>query len=319
MEDDICSNFVVLRTYLPDELGEKAILEFKKSSSFKNYCPNGNCDTNLDKIKAGFLWLFEKICSTYEITDEDAQGGTQGDTQGDTQENTCYNEENINAIFLYIISWLSYKLNQSSEHNFTKIKDFYNAYVDNNEKYTNIITNAKKCTNLKEIIDKKSDFLDINIKDMSYFYDAFKLLCNMYNSVATSKHDTLLDNAIHFSNEYTNLNDYYNIENSPYSQILSFLSSDYNIFKTKHASKIQDSKKFPILPTEKATKSLIRHSSIQISVIPMTFIFCALLIYLGIVYKASKNQVKNQKNKKENKSLTFNSKSSDYFRNSNND
>ncbi|EAA18776.1 putative yir1 protein [Plasmodium yoelii yoelii] len=297
--------------YLPDKLGESAKIDFKKSSSLKKYCPNGNCDTNLDKIKAGFLWLFEKNCSKYEITDEDGQGGTH--------ENTCYNEKNINAIFLYIISWLSYKLNQSSEHNFTKIKDFYNAYVNDNTEYNDLITNAQKCTNLKEIIDQKSDLLDINIKDMSDFYDAFKSLCNMYNSVATSKHDTLLDNAINFFNEYTEINDYYNIENSPYSQILSFLSTDYNTFTTKNASKIDNSKKFPILPTEKATKSLIRHSSIQISVIPMTFIFVALLIYLGIMYKASKTQFKNQKNKKENNSLIYDSKSSDYFRNSNND
>ncbi|ETB56675.1 hypothetical protein YYC_05494 [Plasmodium yoelii 17X] len=284
--------------YLPDKLGESAKIDFKNSSNLKNYCPNGNCSTNLDKIKAGFLWLFEQNCSTSEKTYSD--------------------EKNINAIFLYIISWLSYKLNQSSEHYFTKIQDFFTEYANDNEKYTNLITNAPKCTNLKEIINKKIDLLDINIKDMSYFYEAFKLLCNMHTSVARTKYDTLLGDAIIFLNEYTNLNDYYNIENTPYSKILSFLSTDYNMFKTKHADKINDSK-FPILPTEKATKSLIRHSSIQISVIPMTFIFVALLIYLGIMYKASKTQFKNQKNKKENNSLIYDSKSSDYFRNSNND
>ncbi|ETB57020.1 hypothetical protein YYC_04872 [Plasmodium yoelii 17X] len=307
MDSNICENFDLLRKHLPDNLKEKPSAFFEDLQSLNNYCPNKNCNTDLDKIKAGFLWLFDKNCSK--------------------SENTYSDEKNINAIFLYIISWLSYKLNQNSDHYFTKIKDFYNAYVNDNEQYNTIIQNANKCPNLKGIIDKKSDFLNINIEYMSNFYDAFKLLCSMHNDKVMNKQgDAVLNNAIMFFNEYTEINDYYNIENTPYSQILSILSTDYNILKSELASRIDSSKQFPILPTGKATKSFLRNSSIKISLIPMVFIFFALLIYLGILYKvnnksnenASKTQFKNQKNKKENKSLMYDSKSNDYFKNSNN-
>ncbi|CDU17769.1 PIR protein [Plasmodium yoelii] len=268
MDDDICGNFVVLRTYLPDELGESAKIDFKSSSSLKKYCPNGNCNTNLDKIMAGFLWLFEENCSKFQKTPSD--------------------ENKMITIFLYIISWLSYKLNQNSEYNFTTINDFYTKHVNDNQQYTSIINDVSKCTNFKKIIDKQKDFLNINIEDMSNFYDAFKLLCNIHDNVTRNVYDnTLSGNAIHFFNKYSEINDYYNIENTLYSKILSFLSTDYNNLKTKCDKNLDQSKKFPILPTERATKTFLRQSSIQISVVPMTFIFCALLIYLGIVYKRS--------------------------------
>ncbi|ETB59997.1 hypothetical protein YYC_02390 [Plasmodium yoelii 17X] len=293
MDDDICGKFVVLKTYLPDELGKSSVVIFDDSSKLKDYCPDGNCNTNLNKIMAGFLWLFEQNCSKFQKTPD---------------------KNKMITIFLYIISWLSYKLNQNSEYNFTTINDFYTKHVNDNQKYTSIINDASKCTNFKNIIDEQKDFLNINIEDMSNFYDAFKLLCNIHDNVETSADDnTLSGNAIHFFNKYSEINDYYNIENTLYSKILSFLSTDYNKLKTKCDSKLDQSKKFPTLPTERATKSFLRHSSIQISVIPMTFIFFALLIYLGIMYKASKTQFKNQKNNEENNSLIYDSKSSDYL------
>ncbi|ETB60739.1 hypothetical protein YYC_02348 [Plasmodium yoelii 17X] len=305
MDDDICSNFVILRNYLPDELGKTPGHEFHQNKNINKYCPigvsgNKECNTDLDKIKAGLLWLFERICSK--------------------STNTYSDENSINIIFLYIISWLSYKLNQIKGYNFITINDFYTTYVNNNQEYNTIIENANKCPNLKDFINKKSDFLNINIEDMSYFYDAFKLLCNVHDKVSTNTYDnTLLNNAIHFFNKYAEINDYYNIENTPYSKILSTLSIDYNKLKTKCASIVNNPIQFPSLPTGRATKSFLRNSSIKISLIPMTFIFFALIIYLEILYKASKNQFKNQKNKEENKSLIYDSKCSNYFMNSNND
>ncbi|CDU16023.1 PIR protein [Plasmodium yoelii] len=268
MDDDICPKFVVLRTYLPDNSGESSSGFFEDSNSLNKYCPNKNCNTDLDKITAGFLWLLEQYCSISQ------------------KEN--YDESNINLFFLYIISWLSYKLNQNSKHNFTTINDFYTKHVNDNHKYNNFINDASKFKNLKETIDKKKDFLDINIYDMAKFYDSFKFLCSMHGNVAMGNYDEKLsNNAIHFFNKYTDINDYYNVEGTPHSQILSALLTDYNKLKTNCASKITNPKKFPSLPTGRATKSFLRNSSIQISVIPMTFIFCALLIYLGIVYKRS--------------------------------
>ncbi|CDU16877.1 uncharacterized protein PY17X_0602500 [Plasmodium yoelii] len=268
MNDDICSKFDILRNYLPDKLGETGKLELRSLSNFKNYCADENCDTDLKKITIGFLWLLEKNCSISKNTDD-------------------YNENNISAFFLYIISWLSYQLNQNSERYFTKISDFYNEYISNNQNYMNLINDDNKCKKLKEIIDKKKDLLDINIKDMSNFYEAFKLLCSVHGTVAMSKYDnTLLGDATIFYNKYAELNDYYNVENTPHSKILSDLLTDYNKLKEKCGSNVNNSIQFPSLPTERATKSFLENSSIKISVIPMIFIFFALII-LGITYKRS--------------------------------
>ncbi|EAA17874.1 putative yir2 protein [Plasmodium yoelii yoelii] len=329
MNDELCSKFVLLRNYLPDNLRETPSGFFNDSTSLKNYCDNGECNTEFDKIKAGFLWLLAQNCSISQ------------------KEN--YNENNFNSFFLHIISWLSYKLNQKSEYYFTTINDFYTKHINDNEKYTSLIKNGNNYTKFKEIIDKRKNFLEINIYDMAKFYDAFKFLCSMYDNAETHAYEKMVDNAVHFVNKYTDLNDYYNVEGTTHSQILSTLSTNYNNFKAQYSSKITSSKQFPNLPTGRATKSFLRNSSIKISVIPMVFIFFGLLIYLGIVYKvnnnpnkniifkiyiittkltfifyyfyisASKTQFKNQKNKEENKSLICGSKSSDYFRNSNND
>ncbi|ETB63478.1 hypothetical protein YYC_00233 [Plasmodium yoelii 17X] len=262
--------------YLPDDL-KKSTIDFHKNDNIKKYCYNNNsgekkCNTDLDKIKAGFLWLLETNCSISKKT---------------------YSDENINAIFLYIISWLSYKLNQNSEHYFTKINDFFTEYVNNNQEYDKIIQNSQGCKNLKEVINKKSDLLNIDIQDMSNFYDVFKSLCIIHGDVAKNTNSTKLsDNATIFFNKYTDLNDYYNVENTSHSKILSDLLTDYDKLKNKCASRILDPVQLPSLPTGRATKKFLRNSSIQISLIPMTFIFFALLIYLGIVYKV--NNISNE-------------------------
>ncbi|SCL84303.1 BIR protein [Plasmodium berghei] len=290
MNDTLCLKFDFLRYYLPAELGGTANFEFKQITNFNKYCPSENCNTDLEKITIGFLWLLEQYFTISKDTDD-------------------YNENNTNAFFLYIISWLSYQLKQNSEHNTTTINDFYTKHVKNSGKYSKFINDSSICANLKEIIDKQKDLFNIDIEDLSKFYDAFKLLCNIYGNVAKNeKSGTLSNNANNFVEKYTDLNDYYNVENTPHSQILSVLLTDYNKLKTDKSGKIDNSKQFPILPTEKATKPFSRSSrssSIKISVIPMTFLFFALLIYLGITYKASKTQFKNQKNKEENKSLIY--------------
>ncbi|ETB57318.1 hypothetical protein YYC_04826 [Plasmodium yoelii 17X] len=267
MDDEMCGDLVLLRNYLPDELGKTSKSKLKSLNSLNKYCPNGECNTELENITAGFLWLFEKNCSM--------------------SKNTKYNESNISAFFLYIISWLSYQLNQNSERYFTKISDFYNEYISNNKNYMNLMNDGNTCKKLKEIIDKRKDLLDINIKDMSNFYEAFKLLCSVHGTVAMSKYDnTLLGDATIFYNKYAELNDYYNVENTPHSKILSDLLTDYNKLKEKCDSNVNNSIQFPSLPTERATKSFLENSSIKISVIPMIFIFFALII-LGIAYKRS--------------------------------
>ncbi|CXI28619.1 BIR protein [Plasmodium berghei] len=237
MNDDLCQKFDLLRMHLPDELTENAKLNFNDDLDFKKYCPENSsgkneCNNNFDKIKAGFLWLLG-ICYS-------------------TLKNKNYKENNTNAFFLHMISWFSYKLNQITGHDSTTINDFYTKHVINSGKYKKFISDSSKFTELKEFIDKRNDFMNINIEYMSKFYDAFKLLCNMYGNVATNTNGaTLSNNATNFVNTYTELNNY-NGEGTAYRQILSSLSTDYDNIKKKCSN-------IPSLPdiktTQNATKS----------------------------------------------------------------
>ncbi|SCL82567.1 BIR protein, partial [Plasmodium berghei] len=234
MDDALCSNFDVLRYYLTDELGGTAKYEFKKISNYKNYCPSENCNTDLEKITIGFLWLLEQCFST--------------------SISKNHNENNTNAYFIYIILWLSHKLKQNSEHKTNQINDFYTKHVKNSGKYSNFISDSGRYTNFNEFIEKQKDLLDINIEDLSKFYDASKLICSMYGNVAQNQtDDKLSNNATSFVNKYTELNNIYNNEGAPHSQILSALSTDYNNLKKERDN-------IPSLPEKKTTQDHVQSS-----------------------------------------------------------
>ncbi|CDU16880.1 uncharacterized protein PY17X_0602800 [Plasmodium yoelii] len=261
--DDICSNFVVLRNYLPDELDSTPQSELKNIKDFDKYCPNDNCNTELEKNTIGFLWLLGQ----------------------------CYyalkNKSHINtdAFFIYIISWFSYKLKQFTKENFTTINEFYANSVINNGKYSKFTNDAYRVGGLKEFMDKKNDLLNINIEDMSKFYDAFKLLCIMYNADATNKDDnTLSDNATRFVQKYIELTNY-NIEDTPRSQILSTLLTDYNNLKIKCKSCTS----LPDITNISALASVYTSSSSSIGkrLFAVLSIFGAIAFFLGISYKYS--------------------------------
>lgn len=106
--------------HLPDELTETAKRNFDDDSDFKKYCPNGDCNTDLEKFSIGFLWLLEQWYSAIISKN--------------------YNEDNTNAFFLHMISWFSYKLKQKSYYTTTSLNDFYNEHIKNSGKYSNFIS-----------------------------------------------------------------------------------------------------------------------------------------------------------------------------------
>ncbi|CXI84731.1 BIR protein [Plasmodium berghei] len=238
MNDDLCQNFDLLRMHLPDELTEKAKLNFNDDSDFKNYCPNGSCNTDLEKITAGFLWLLGQYFTKY------------------SKKGHIVND--IKPFFLYIILWLSYKLNQNSEHKTNQINDFYTNHVINSGKYNSFTSAAYKFTDLKEFIDGQKDLFNINIKDLSKFYDASKLICSMYGKVAQNKTSDTLSNAASFVNKYTTLNNDCNIKGTVRSKIFSTLSTDYD--NIKNECKDAQCSNFPILPAIKATQNATKGS-----------------------------------------------------------
>ncbi|ETB57366.1 hypothetical protein YYC_04803, partial [Plasmodium yoelii 17X] len=287
----ICMRFSTLRNYFPDELNESTNYDFHNNGKIRNYCPDGGsgsqkeCKTDLDKTKAGCLWLFEQLF--------------------------VKNKKNINVVE-YIMMWLSYKLNKETHEGINNLNDFYTKYIENNTHYTNCDDNGKDCrdslknntgyTNYREMIDNKNELLSINLGHMSKFYDAFKLLCKMYTEIGSSHtiSNKSLDCAKEFVKKYDELNDPNNTKDSPYYQVLSTLSNDYNNFKTHCGSRNIDCSDIPPLPDIRITQNPAQSSelspelssevtssssSITNKLIPVLSIIVAIPIFLGIFYK----------------------------------
>ncbi|ETB56076.1 hypothetical protein YYC_05885 [Plasmodium yoelii 17X] len=272
MDDTLCGKFDFLRAYLPDDLGATTKLDLNDNSKIKKYCPeNGSeyntCNTNLDEITAGFLWLLGECYSTLT-------------TNG-------YDQNNTNAFFIHMISWFSYKLNQNEGKKFNTINDFFNEYVKSSGKYKKFINDAYTISDLGEFINKRTDFLNINIEDLSKFYDASKLLCSMYiNAEKHTKDSTLPNDAKDFVIKYTNLNEGYNIEDAARSKILPFLLTDYNnlINKCKSFTSLPDiTTKFSAQMSGVISSS----SSTANKLFTVLSIFGAIAFFLGISYKYS--------------------------------
>ncbi|VTZ74568.1 PIR protein [Plasmodium yoelii] len=268
MNDTLCSNLDFLRKCLPDEIGTPATDKLTTIKNYKNYCPSGDCNTELDQITIGFLWLLEKYFTEYS---------NKGKIEKDTK-----------PFFLYIISWLSYKLNQNTEEKFTTINDFYTKHVNDSNKYNKFKEDSNKFTGFNEFINGQKDLFNINIEDLSKFYDASKLICSMYGNVAQNQTDNILSNNVNdFANQYTELNNKYNDEGSPHSKILSALTTDYNNIKEKR-------KDYQTLPeitefSALASKSGVTSSSSSIGnkLFTVLSIFGAIAFFLGISYKYS--------------------------------
>ncbi|CDU16003.1 uncharacterized protein PY17X_0117200 [Plasmodium yoelii] len=272
MDDTLCGKFDFLREYLPDDLGATTKLDLNDNSEIKKYCPeNGlgdnTCNTNLDKITAGFLWLLGECYSTLT-------------TNG-------YDQNNTNAFFIHMISWFSYKLNQHEGKKFNTINDFFNEYVKSSGNYKSFITDANRIGNLKEFMDKRDYLLNINIDDLSKFYDASKLICSMYiNAEKHTKESTVPNDAKNFVIKYTDLNESYNIEDTARRKILPFLLTDYNnlINKCKSFTSLPDiTTKFSAQMSGVISSS----SSTANKLFTVLSIFGAIAFFLGISYKYS--------------------------------
>ncbi|ETB63216.1 hypothetical protein YYC_00246, partial [Plasmodium yoelii 17X] len=272
-----CGKFDFLRMYLPDELGDTATLNFDEYENFMQYCPEkdsgkNECNNNLDKITAVFLWLLEQCYSALK--------------------NQTHNENSVNTFFIYIISWFSYKLNQNKGHNATTINDFYNKNVKDSGKYTKFVKEAYTIGDIKGFMDERTDLLNINIEDLSKFYDASKILCSMYiNAEKHTKNSTVPNAAKDFVIKYKDLNEGYNIGDTARSKILPFLLTDYNNL----INKCKSFTSLPEITTEfSAQMSGVTSSSpIGNKLFTVLSIFGAIAFFLGISYKVNNKELKN--------------------------
>ncbi|SCL87511.1 CIR protein, partial [Plasmodium chabaudi chabaudi] len=175
----------------------------------------------------------------------------------------------------YAILWLSYKLKITENNMINKLSVFYDSYIKTNEYYNNNI-NGNDGLTYKAIIDKKKDLMDIDINEIFKLEAPFNILYYLYNVIHDEHLDCEknLDYAKNFAEKYEILlnNNDTGIDDSLYSQILSILSTDYNNLQKKCTN-------FPSLPVYP------RGFSIKVTLIPITFIFVAIPIFLEFAYK----------------------------------
>ncbi|EAA18910.1 hypothetical protein YYC_05584 [Plasmodium yoelii 17X] len=129
--------------------------------------------------------------------------------------------------------WLGYMLSLKNNAGTNNLTYFYSTFINRDEKYNKAIKDPTDYKNYKNLIDKKQDFMNMDIRIISKFYDAFKILCNMYSEY--KKENTYCKNYLKkdkFVEKYEELNKDPNItEDSPCHQILSTLPTDYNNLK----------------------------------------------------------------------------------------
>ncbi|CDR19176.1 YIR protein, partial [Plasmodium yoelii] len=292
--NNVCEEFDTFWKFFRDGLKEYKY-DFN-NGTFKKYCPSNSCVADTDILNAGCLWLFNQFfgkagISLYHNTYKDAT--------------VC------------VMIWLSYKLNQKTEHATTKLSDFYTNYIQNSTEYATHKPNDETYDSYIKILDEIKEYMDININHMSKFYELLKLLCNMntaYNGKNSSK---ILDYANKFGEEYGKLlndNDN-NIDDSSYSKVLSVLSKCYDNFgdytllnntpinrpplptkKTpqqvnqevpKEIKTTETSSGSDKLDTETTLSSNITlsESSLVNKLIPILSILVAIPMFLGIAYK----------------------------------
>ncbi|ETB59312.1 hypothetical protein YYC_02831 [Plasmodium yoelii 17X] len=304
MDNRLCSRFDKLRIYLPDELDNSKTTNFYGLGSIRDYCPNEDsgeteCKTDLDKINAGFLWLFDQNIVNMIST---------------------LSKDHSKVFIIYVMVWLGHMLNLKKDDKFININDFYEEYIKNNTHYSKCIkkksnNNYDDCSNslkritgynnFKEFIEKNKYLMNIGINDMSNFYDAFKPLCNMYTEL--NANDTTdkkyLTNAKEFGEKYEKLrNNSNNTKDSPYYKVLSTLSNDYNNFIDFCDISSVNCSDIPSLPDINTTQNYVQSSessselssevtpsssSIANKLIPVLSIIVAIPIFLGIFYKYS--------------------------------
>ncbi|EAA16182.1 putative yir1 protein [Plasmodium yoelii yoelii] len=295
MDKTLCEHFDTLRNYLRDDLENYASVDFNQNKDIKYYCSSGEsgkteCKTDLDKINAGCLWLFEQLF--------------------------LKNKKNTNTV-QYIIIWLSYKLNQKTYDEAKDLNDFYKKCIENNRHYTSCNNDSGDCSkqleentgynNYKEIINGRMNLLSTNIKNMPKIYDAFKLLCNIYTELGGSntQNNKYLENASEFVKKYNELNNVSdNTKDDAYYQVLTTLSNDYINLKYYCDNNRIDCSSIPsLIPTE-TDESGVQSSgkscnvtspslSIVNKLILALSIFSVITIFLGIFFKVNNKKFKN--------------------------
>ncbi|CAD2086706.1 CIR protein PIR protein [Plasmodium vinckei brucechwatti] len=243
---------------------------------YENNSGSGKCDGYYQMASSGVIHLLKNLKNNHKLEDD--------------------------KLAEYAILWLNYKLNIFQKTKGTKLNDFYTNYIETNNDYNKEI-NGNDGLTYKDIINKKKDLMDMDIKEISHFNYPFSLLCYLYSMVYDAYTyckfysgfaKDLADSFI-IRNKLPN-----NKEGSSYRKLLSTLSDDYN--KLKDIYNRKKSCDFPSIPkieyqkrpvvdseqilghTSEVTSS---NSSILSTLIPGLSTFSVIPVFLGIAYKYS--------------------------------
>ncbi|EAA19617.1 putative yir3 protein, partial [Plasmodium yoelii yoelii] len=266
-----CKRFKNVWEWLPDQLDSKGKYQIK-DKHLDGYCTSG-CDSSLDKISAGCLYLFNEFFkddSTFDVV----------------AKSNIY-------IIEYILIWLSYMLNLIKTHEYDSIELFYNTFIKDSGKYTNNMKYIVGYNGYKDLIDRNKYFLSMDMSIVSKLYDAFNTLCNMYNELYTnnSNCEKYSEKAIQFVEKYKKLIiDHKITEGNPYVHVFLTLLIDYANLKNK----CED---FPSIPyitniISEHVSEVTSSSSIARKLIPILSILVAIAIFLGISYKVNNMELK---------------------------
>ncbi|SCL87488.1 CIR protein, partial [Plasmodium chabaudi chabaudi] len=245
--------FVTINGYFYEDENDGSITQVT-NEAIHNYCDyddrqeKGKCSGYYEMTSSGVIYLLENLKKKCNLDDD--------------------------KLAEYAILWLSYKLKIKENNMIKKLSDFYNSYIERNEYYNKNINGGDGLT-YKEIIDKKKDLMDMDINEIFKLEAPFNILYYLYDQISDEKSFcTKYSNyAKKFAEKYEILfNNNNDTEDSPFSQILYTLSDDYNNLQKKCTN-------FPSIPVYP------RSFSIKVTLIPITFIFVAIPIFLEFAYK----------------------------------
>ncbi|VEV55119.1 CIR protein PIR protein [Plasmodium vinckei vinckei] len=292
MDENMCQIFNVFWEDFPDTLRD-GNYKFNDNKICETYCygncDNDNCETDNDKIMAGWISLIKTIYNS------------------DSIENDEPKNKNINE---YITIWLIYTLNLKADNTISNLNETYDNYVNNCGGHSLVSTESKDYSDIiNNLINNTKYLMNVNKDIISKFYNLLKSLCSMYNDINSNPSDCTKHNskAKKFVNKYQELLDDNNIntKDSQHSQMLSTLSTDYDNFKKYCEKNCSSCSSISPLPTTKTTQNFARisedtpsSSSIESKLIPALLIF-AIPIFLGIAYKTIFKR-KDKKNNEEN-------------------
>ncbi|WBY54639.1 PIR protein [Plasmodium yoelii yoelii] len=141
--------------------------------------------------------------------------------------------------------------------------DFFDKHMKNVDEYNKYIENNTENKTYADLINKNKELMDIDIKIMSKFYDAFNNMCKMYNNLSKAK-----NNGTEYLKYVNNFADNYNAlfnetSGNLFKRVLPAVSNDYNYIKsTLNVEYVR--KQFPELTTEKKTQISLSSDETQL-------------------------------------------------------